>query len=80
MTAARRHLCAVPEPADVLKSEIAALGHQIDDRTGAPAGSAVKAIYFWLWPATDDHSVEVLTRLHHDAAVMLANLTREATL
>ena len=80
MTAARRHLGAVPEPADVLKSEIAALCEQIDARTGAPIGTAERGVYFWWWPATDDHSVDVLACLHHDAAQFLADLTREATL
>lgn len=74
MTAAKRH-SAEPKLADTLKVEIAALCKQIDARTGAPPGSALRGIYFWLWPATDNHSVEVLTSLHADAVRVLAALT-----
>lgn len=78
MTAARRHLSAIPEPAQVLRSEIAELCQQIDARTLAPPGTAERAVYFWWWPATDDHSVDVLACLHHDAAQFLADVTADA--
>ena len=76
MTAAKRH-CAAPDPAAVLHAEIDAVCRQIDRRTGAPPGTALKATYLHWWPPEPGDCVEVLARLHHDAAVMLADLTRE---
>ncbi len=70
MTAARR-LRAAPDPAAVLRKEIAAICQQIDRRYGNRAGTAEKAVYFWYWPPGDVSSVEVLTNLHRDAVSFL---------
>ena len=70
---------ATPKPAAVLEAEIDAVCRQIDRRTGAPPGTAVRAVYWHYWPPQPGTCVEVLTRLHADAAQFLAALTREAT-
>ena len=70
---AARHLRPAPEPAEILAAEIDAICAQIDRRNGKPAGTALRGIFFWLWPP-GDQSAEVLARLHADAVAMLADL------
>lgn len=73
MTAAR-HLHRAPTEAEVLTDEIAEVCRQIDRRTGAPPGTALRGLYWHLWPPADQPA-EVLTQLHADAVAYLRDIT-----
>jgi hypothetical protein len=72
--AAKRHLRAAPDPAEVLRHEIAEICAQIDVRLGSRAGTAERGTYFWYWPPRDITSIKVLTRLHADAVRFLVDV------
>ena len=79
MTAAKRH-SATPRPTAILQAEIADICRQIDRRTGASPGTAARAVYWHYWPPGPGDCVEVLARLHHDAAQFLADMTPDTGL
>lgn len=63
MSAVRR-LHVAPEPADLLRQDIAEVCNQIDRRLGNPPSTAKRGVYFWLWPPESVESLDVLTNLH----------------
>lgn len=72
MTAAR-HLRTAPTEAEVLTHEIAEICRQVDRRTGAPPGTALRGLYWHLWPSADQPA-EVLTQLLADAVACLHDI------
>lgn len=74
---AARHLRTAPTEAETLADEIAEVCRQIDRRTGAPPGTALRGLYWHLWPPADQPA-EVLTQLHADAVAYLHDIATKA--
>jgi len=72
---AARRLHVAPSPDEILRVDIAAICAQIDMRLGNPPGTAERGTYFWHWPPHDGMDLEVLARLHADAAALLFTIT-----
>jgi hypothetical protein len=60
------------ELADRLRADIDCIATELDRRYHNAPGTALRGNYFWHWPPSPTHSVEMLRALHTDACRLLA--------
>jgi hypothetical protein len=79
VNARRQHLRPASAEADTLREEIDDIAAQLDRRHGDPPGTAVRAIFLWLWPPEDCHAADVLAALHAEAVGFLHSVVTRGT-